>query len=90
MRIPYLMFCLLLACLLAATNAIATIEGSSTASNCGEGGNWIDITFTSNESVYLVDAWWDFNDTGVWLDADGASLCSPINNGGTSTSPATY
>ncbi len=78
-------FCLIcLALMSAATPATAVIEGSSTASNCGEGGNWIDLTFTSNEGVTLVDAWWDFNGTSVWLDADGTSLCGPINNGVTS------
>jgi hypothetical protein len=65
----------------AALPASALIQGSSTASNCGEGGNWIDITFTTDEGVTLVDAWWDFNGTGVWLDADGTSMCSPQNNG---------
>jgi hypothetical protein len=67
--------------LLAAAPAAAVIQGASTASNCGEGGNWIDITFTSDEGVFLVDAWWDFNGTNVWLDADGVSLCEPINDG---------
>ncbi|MBE0567500.1 MAG: hypothetical protein IH621_16210 [Krumholzibacteria bacterium] len=69
------------AALLAAAPAAAYINGSSTASNCGEAGNWIDLTFTTDEGVRLVDAWWDWNATGVWLDADGTSLCSPQNNG---------
>jgi FlgD Ig-like domain/CARDB len=70
-----------LICLLAGAPAAALIQGSSTASNCGEGGNWIEITFTSDEGVSLVDAWWDFNSTNVWLDADGVSMCEPINIG---------
>ena len=75
-----------LAGLLMAAPAMATIEGSSTASNCGEGGNWIDITFTSDEGVTLVDAWWDFNPTNVWLDPDGDHMCTPQNQGVTSYS----
>lgn len=68
----------------AALPAGAFISGSSTASNCGEGGNWIDLTFTSDEGVRIVDAWWDFNATNVWLDADGTSMCGMINEGVTS------
>jgi len=68
------------------TPAAALITGSSTASNCGEGGNWIDITFSTDEGVTLVDAWWDFNGTGVWLDADGTSQCGMQNDGVTSFS----
>lgn len=78
------LICLLL--LLTATPAVAVIQGSSTASNCGEGGNWIDITFTTDEGVTLVDAWWDFNGTSVWLDANGSSMCSPQNDGVTTYS----
>ncbi len=70
-----------LSILLAASPAAALISGSSNASNCGEGGNWIDLTFTTTEGVTLVDAWWDWNATGVWLDADGSSLCGPQNIG---------
>ncbi|MCP4574059.1 MAG: hypothetical protein GY838_16995 [bacterium] len=81
---PFVM--ILLALMLAASSASAVIQGSSTASNCGEGGNWIDITFTTNEGVTLVDAWWDWNATNVWLDADGTSMCSPQNDGVTSYS----
>ena len=43
---------LLLVFLLVALPAAAAIQGSSTASNCGEGGNWIDITFTTDEGVH--------------------------------------
>ena len=80
----FLTTCLI--CLLAGSPAAALIQGSSTASNCGEGGNWIDITFTTDEGVTLVDAWWDFNGTSVWLDADGTSVCEMQNNGVTSFS----
>ncbi len=81
MKSVTLFVCCAAALLLCAPPAAATINGSSTASNCGEGGNWIDITFTTDEGVTLVDAWWDWNATGVWLDADGSSLCGPQNQG---------
>ncbi len=82
---PFLVFrYVILVALLTAAPAFALITGSSTASMCGEGGNWIDITFTADEAVTLVDAWWDFTPTSVWLDRDGTSLCGPINNGVTS------
>ncbi len=70
--------------LLAAVPAAALISGSSNASMCGEAGNWIDLSFTTDEGVRLVDAWWDWNTTNVWLDGDGNSLCTPQNNGVTS------
>ena len=70
----------------AAVPAIALIQGSSTASNCGEGGNWIDLTFTTDEGVTLVDAWWDFNGTSVWLDASEIGHCPMVNDGVTTYS----
>lgn len=85
MRNVFLLLCCV-AVVLAAGPAAALITGSSTASNCGEGGNWIDITFSTDEGVRLVDAWWDWNATSVWLDADGSSVCTPQNNGVTSYS----
>ena len=85
MKLRCLLVCVALS-FLAASPAAALISGSSTASMCGEGGNWIDITFTTTEGVRLVDAWWDWNATGVWLDADGTSLCGPQNIGVTSYS----
>jgi hypothetical protein len=60
----------------------AAISGSSTASNCGaEAGNWIDITFTSDEGVTLTQVEWDFSETSVWLDWDGDSMCGMVNEG---------
>ncbi len=75
-----------LALLLGAPPAAALITGTSTVSNCGEGGNWIELAFTSDTAITLVDAHWDFTATSVWLDRDGISICTPHNHGVTSYS----
>ncbi len=69
---------------LMAVPSLADISGYSTVSNCGEAGNWLEITFTSSEPVTLSDVRWDFNTTNVWLDPSGTSLCGTINEGVTS------
>ncbi|MEZ4388076.1 MAG: hypothetical protein R3D98_10970 [Candidatus Krumholzibacteriia bacterium] len=66
---------------LLAVPAAAAISGYSTASNCGEAGNWLDITFTADEAVTLTAASWDFSETGVWLDPNGSSFCGTVNDG---------
>jgi len=57
------------------------ISGETIAYSEGELGNWIDITFTSNLSIQLVDADWDWTNANVWLDVDGTSMTTPENIG---------
>jgi hypothetical protein len=64
-----------------AAPALATVAGHSTVSNCGEAGNWIDITFTADEPVTLDTAHWNFQATDVWLDPNGSSMCPTFNEG---------
>ena len=69
-------------CLFLTSPAAALISGSSHVSNCGgEGGNWLDVSFTSPDAITLVSIEWDFSETSVWLDWDGDYLCTPENNG---------
>ncbi len=74
-----ILFLLLLA--LAAGPAAAAIQGYSTASMCGEAGNWLDVSFTSDEGVRLVDVHWDFSETSIWLDASEIGQCGTANEG---------
>jgi hypothetical protein len=71
-----------LALLLLALPASAAVTGHSIVSNCGgEAGNFVTITFTSDEPVTLVDVRWDFTGSLVWYDPTGVSFCGTINDG---------
>ncbi len=74
-----------IAVIVAPASAPAAITGHSIVSNCGgEAGNFVTITFTSDEPVTLDDVRWDFTDSPVWYDDTGVSFCPTINDGLTS------
>jgi hypothetical protein len=84
---PALAAAVLALALLAPVALHAAISGHSIVSNCGgEAGNYVTITFTSDEPVTLVDVRWDFTGTIVWYDPSGVSFCPTINDGVASVS----
>jgi len=59
----------------------ARIYGESNVVAVGEQGHYIDISFTTEEPLTLVDAQWNWEGQSVYLDVDGVSMVDPINEG---------
>jgi hypothetical protein len=57
------------------------VSGTLYVGGVGEIGNYIDVTFTSTDSVTLVDVSFDWSGHNVWVDCDQVSSVPPENQG---------